>query len=121
MRPIDDSRPNVSVAQRTACIRALNDQLRCAHRGGIVMLSAGIAGAGAAFAAKALLAISQFNTFDAGNDPYGEHDFGRVTVDGQSVLFKIDAYDRSLRLHSPDAADPLVTRRVMTVMLAEEY
>jgi hypothetical protein len=37
------------------------------------------------------------------------------------VFFKIDYYDVAMRLHSPDPADPEVTERVITVMLAEEY
>jgi hypothetical protein len=38
------------------------------------------------------------------------------------VLFKIDYYDLELfQCHSPDAGDPAVTERVMTVMRAEEY
>jgi hypothetical protein len=42
-------------------------------------------------------------------------------VSWRRVLFKIDYYDRALTYHSPDASDPAVTERVMTVMLAEEY
>jgi hypothetical protein len=36
-------------------------------------------------------------------------------------MFKIDYYDKGLSFHSPDPADPTVTERIITVMLAEEY
>ena len=55
------------------------------------------------------------------NDPYGEHDFGLIEVAGHRVMFKIDYYDLSLCGHSADPADPLMTRRVLTIMLAGEY
>ena len=41
--------------------------------------------------------------------------------DGQRVFFKIDYFDESLTYHPPDPADPAVTKRVITIMLAEEY
>jgi hypothetical protein len=40
---------------------------------------------------------------------------------GQRVIFKIDYYDRQRQAHSPDAANPAVTCRVLTIMLADEY
>jgi hypothetical protein len=42
-------------------------------------------------------------------------------VGGNVVFFKIDYFDLDLSNHSPDPSDPAVTRRVMTLMLAEEY
>jgi hypothetical protein len=42
-------------------------------------------------------------------------------ADGHTIFFKIDYYDETLSVHSPDAADPAVTKRVITIMLAEEY
>jgi hypothetical protein len=37
-------------------------------------------------------AVTHFDAFTPDNDPYGEHDFGLVRVNGHVVLFKIDAY-----------------------------
>ncbi|MBX8825823.1 DUF3768 domain-containing protein [Ochrobactrum sp. SFR4] len=33
----------------------------------------------------------------------------------------MDYYDETLTQHSPDSADPNVTVRILTVMLADEY
>ena len=55
------------------------------------------------------------------NDPYEEHDFGSFEADGHMIMFKIDYLDQALTYHSPDPADPAVTQRVITIMLAEEY
>lgn len=44
-----------------------------------------------------------------------------VDVGGLSIIWKIDYFDRTLLRHAEDPADPLGTRRVMTIMLEEEY
>jgi len=84
-------------------------------------MTAGLASLGDQLIGQVLLAVAAFDAFDTDNDPYGEHDFGAVQVQGHTIFFKIDSYDLNLRLHSPDPADPAVTCRVMTVMLAGEY
>lgn len=78
--------------------------------------------------------VETFDAFTPDNDPYGERDFGAIWqgLDGvwsvsrpsdvaETVFWKIDAYDRELRFGSEDPADPAVTRRVLTIMLASEY
>jgi hypothetical protein len=68
-----------------------------------------------------LTAVRDFDDFTADNDPYNEHDLGALTVDGDRMLWKIDYYDRDRRYGSPDPADPAVTTRILTIMLASEY
>jgi len=107
---------------RRDTIRRLNDQFRRFGLGnGRVTLTLGIHDQGLGFTGDVLDAVRDFDAFGRDNDPYGEHDFGALTVDGQRIFFKIDYYDLDLAGHSPDAADPAVTHRVLTIMLASEY
>ena len=106
---------------RTARIRALNDQFRTTLVGGTVVITAGIAALAPDTQAAIIAAIKSFDAFDGDNDPWGEHDFGAVEVDDLQVYFKVDYFDLTRRCHSRDAADPTVTERVMTIMLASEY
>jgi Protein of unknown function (DUF3768) len=81
--------------------------------------------------------IETYDVFDEDNDPHGERDFGCVYQLGdgrwtterprlcdderERVFWKLDYYDRDLQFGSEDAANPAVTRRVLTIMLADEY
>lgn len=65
--------------------------------------------------------VRQFDSFTEDNDPYGEHDFGKIDWKGMVVFWKIDYYDLDLEMHSPDPSDSTVTARVLTVMLDDEY
>jgi len=65
--------------------------------------------------------VQLFDAFTTDNDPYGEHDFGSITLEGTTCFWKIDYYDLDLHMHSPDPSDQTVTARVLTIMLAEEY
>jgi hypothetical protein len=107
--------------QRVVRIRELNDRLRTTGRGGMTLITNGIGALGLPTVNAIFAAIAEFKDFNADNDPWGEHDCAVLTVNGNRVIFKIDYLDRSRRIHSPDPADPKVTVRVMTVMLADEY
>ena len=109
------------MTSRTGCIRALNDQLRATGCGGTIVVTRGITALSVEVQAAIIAAVRCFNDFSVANDPYGEHDCGLVEVAGHPVLFKIDYYDSSLCGHSADPADPVVTRRVLTIMLAHKY
>lgn len=65
--------------------------------------------------------VSEFNVFTEGNDPHGEHDFGSFTYLGESCFWKIDYYDVDYSMGSDDPTDLSKTRRVLTIMLAEEW
>ena len=106
---------------KTARIRALNDDLRQRLIGGMAVMTPGIAALGPEAVARIVKTIEVYDDFCHANDPHEEHDFGAFDADGNRVFFKIDYYDSSLTVHSPDAADPAVTQRVITIMLAEEY
>ena len=65
--------------------------------------------------------VELFDAFTLDNDPHQEHDFGSFDHAGETIFWKIDYYDLSLKHGSPDPADPKVTTRVLTIMLAAEY
>lgn len=48
--------------------------------------------------------VRWFSSFSADDDPYGEHDFGRIEVSNGAYYWKIDYFDRSLEQASDDPA-----------------
>ena len=109
------------VDQRSGRIRRLNDRLRQTLIGGTVNITQGVESLGLMAVSAILYCVRQFDEFSAANDPYDEHDFGALTSASQRILWKIDYYDLLLESGSPDPADPDVTTRVITIMLASEY
>ncbi len=122
---------------RTARIARLNDRARQAM--GLACVAVATEGFRAlplADQSRVRELVETYDEFSPGNDPYGERDFGAIYQgrDGrwsclppsagdpvETVFWKIDAYDRDLRFGSEDPANPAVTRRVLTIMLASEY
>jgi hypothetical protein len=113
--------PVLSKASKADLIRQLNDSFRQTFCGGRVMLTSGVNALDDELKAKVLTAVREFKDFDTSNDPYHEHDFVSVNVDGTEVFAKIEYYDRDIRYGADDPSDPDHTTRVMTIMLASEY
>ena len=84
-------------------------------------MTEGVSAEGSEFVVAAVAAVRAFDTFGEDNDPWGDHDFGAVELGGQKLFWKIDPYDLDLKAHSPYPANPGVTHRVLTIMLASEY
>lgn len=124
-----------AVLSRAERIARLNDLARRAMGiACVVVATVGVRALPEADQSRLRELVETFDAFTPDNDPYGERDFGAIyqAVDGVwstlqpvdvavTVFWKIDAYDRALQFGSEDPADPAVTRRVLTIMLASEY
>ena len=102
-------------------IKTLNDNFRKTFTGGRVLLTAGIDSKPADDIANIMMLVQNFDDFTPNNDPYGEHDFGAFDYKGDKIFWKIDYYDLNDEYLSENPADPTITNRVLTIMLAEEY
>jgi len=88
-----------------------------------ILATAGIYALGPVAVQGILHAVLSFKEedFRESFDPWGDRDLVVVEINGKKVFGKIDTYDPSMEFMSPDPADDLVTIRVLTVMLPEEY
>ena len=102
-------------------IRELNDAFRRTFVGGAVMITQGVEAMPLDRRRSILQKVRSFDAFSQDNDPHHEHDFGSIDEAGVRCFWKIDYYDRKTEFGSPDPADPTVTTRVLTIMLADEY
>jgi hypothetical protein len=103
-------------------IRHLNDQLRQSLAGGVLVMTAGVVPSAHACQLTILQAVAAVRHLRRGATTHtASTTFGALEVEGERLFWKIDYYDRSLSAHSPDPADPSVTMRVLTIMLADEY
>jgi Protein of unknown function (DUF3768) len=103
-------------------IRELNDRMRTTMTGEC-FITRGINDPdnGEHFLTHVLQAVRTFDNFTENNDPHGEHDMAFIDVDDLRVFFKIDYFDLTGEYGSEDPSNPNLTRRVLTIGLAEEY
>ena len=79
--------------------------------------------AGDGFMAEAVKATGEFETFEAENDPEGWHDFGAITIRGETVFWKIDMFeaDSDFRYGAETPENPATTMRILTIMMARDW
>lgn len=65
--------------------------------------------------------LRAFTDFNNECDPYGLHEMGILELDGRTFWFKIDLYDLKYEMGSDAPEDSSQTRRVLTLLLPEEY
>ncbi|MCT7663533.1 DUF3768 domain-containing protein [Shinella kummerowiae] len=106
---------------RADTLRRLNDSFRRTFADGHVVPTRGVMLLDPTDWRTLFRAVRDFDSFNAEDDPYGEHDFGALAFKGVRYFWKIDYYDLDLRNASPDPTDPAFTMRVMTIMRADEY
>ena len=102
-------------------IARLNNDFRKSFIGGEVLLSAGIAAMSSEDKANIVSLVQNFDNFTPDNNPYSENDFGTFDYKGNKIFWKIDYYDLNYEFMSENPADPNITRRILTIMLADEY
>ncbi|NSY40145.1 DUF3768 domain-containing protein [Leisingera sp. ANG59] len=124
--PAEYPRPNATVIaahndafRRFACLGIAPDQ---AIQGRLVVTQSLIE-AGDGFVMEAVQATGAFDTFEPDNDPEGWHDFGAVTIRGETVFWKVDLYeaDSDFRYGAEAPDNPETTMRVLTVMMAHDW
>lgn len=79
--------------------------------------------AGDGFMAEAVQATGAFDRFEPENDPEGRHDFGAVTIRGETVFWKLDLYEAAseFRYGAETPDNPATTVRVLTIMMAHDW
>ena len=102
-------------------IAIINDNFRKSFIGGEVLLSAGISAMNLEDKANIVALVQNFDNFTPDNNPYSENDFGTFDYKGNKILWKIDYYDLNHKYMSEDPANPDITNRVLSILLAEEW
>jgi hypothetical protein len=103
---------------RTDTIRALNDLARTTFTGCLIVSTTAFEALPLTTRTQVLKSVREFTRFDEMRDT--EHRFGVIEYEGGEYFFQMAYYDLTLQAHSPDPANPRVTRRVLTVGLVTE-
>ena len=117
-------------ARQAVAIAEQNDRFRTSWGTdptvpGRFVMTQGVAALSLRTQALMVFAVRTFSDFTEDNDPHGWHDFGAFTVPeeggGVRLYWKIDLYDADERFGSEVPEDPAGTRRVLTILLPDEW
>ena len=100
-------------------LRALLEPIGALVKNGSMVLTRSIVGRGHSFADQCVKTVRQFDDAMSDIDPPNEYEFTFLEVAGESIFVKVDYYDFQPSRHWPDASDFAVTRRVLTISLAD--
>lgn len=109
------------VMDKAERIAALNDRFRQTFWGGKVMMTQEVSALPEDLQLSLFRMVAEYDDFTPDNDPYGERDFGCITIAGEKFFWKISYYDARMEYGSDDPANPEMTTRVLTIMRADEY
>ena len=130
---IGNETENSSMTDKSARIRKFNDALRrqCipnvttppGPQHGTTMMTIGVQALPDETQIAVLKAVATFDSFGPDNDPFGEHDFGLLEIEGEKLFWKIDCFEKgsNFQAGAETPEDAATTDRVLTIMLAEEY
>lgn len=124
--PVDLFPPDAAVIasqndafRRLACLGIVADQ----PIPGRLVVTQSLIEAGDGFMTAAVRATGSFDTFEPDNDPEGWHDFGAVTIQGESVFWKLDLYEAAsdfrFGAETPERLE--TTMRMLTIMMAHDW
>ena len=110
------------VMDKAERIAVLNDRLRQTFWGGKVMMTQGVSALPEDLQLSLFLMVAEYDDFTPDNDPYGERNFGCITIAGEKFFWKISLHEeRPVKLFDDGTYAEAVYTRVLTIMLAEEY
>lgn len=87
---------------------------------GRIVVTPGVAAKGIHFVREAIVGCAVDGNFTDFTDPYADHTFGTLDVQGERLYWQVDLYDADCVSGSPSPSDPAHTHRVVTIMFPIE-
>ena len=111
----------IQVMENSEKIKELNDK----HRENIptskTVITSGINNLWEENVYKIIQEVRYFDNFKKWNDPFFEHDFWSFHFKDYKIYWKIDYFNKDYSFGSEDPSDIVITSRLLTIMLNDEY